>query len=66
MSLPPRKPEHIPAGKLYDELYNRKHQVNPQQVVDKLGGLIAFHGSCSGEVFRHFGLGPRFGRRDDV
>ncbi len=34
MSLPPRKPEHIPAGKLIDELYNRKNQVNPQQVVD--------------------------------
>ena len=34
MSLPPRKPEHIPAEKLHDELYNRKHQVNPQQVVD--------------------------------
>jgi hypothetical protein len=34
MSLPPRKPEHVPAGKLHDELYNRKFQSNPQQIVD--------------------------------
>ena len=33
MSLPPRKFEQI-QGKLDDEIRNRKHQVNPQQVVD--------------------------------